>query len=595
MSQFAVRLAVLIGLVLAITSRGASADKRIAITFDDAPRGAGALMPAEQRTRMLIDALAAADVEGAMFFSTGKNLDNRGSEGEARLRQYVEAGHTLANHSYAHGSADGMPADAFIADVERAHEQLRDFDGYQPWFRFPFLNEGGSIERRDAIRAGLTRLGLEQGYVTVDNYDWYLQALFDEAVNSKQPVNIDGWRDLYVKVLLEAVAFYDQIAIDTLGRSPAHTLLLHENDLAALFIDDLCAALRERGWEIIPATEAYQDPLSGDLPDTLFLGQGRVAALARAAGTSPRQLVHPWESQSALRALAVDAGLAALATGAYLDQPTPGITPEKFAPGVLSLPGRYEYGLNASADGRELFFAVANEDHRGEIHQMRWEDGAWSNAEPILVHPTYSFADPYLSRDGTRLYFISSRPKPGTDFVGQYDIWYATRLRDGWSEPRQIEGTVNTDNNEYYVSFTDDGTLAFASNILSESDSDYDIFLAELENGAYTQPRKLTGRANTKAYEADPFIAYDSSYVLYSTTRRYGAGMRDIFISFREPDGSWSRGFMLGNGINTDKLEFCPSVTRDGRFLFYTSNEDIYWVDAAVIELARERWRAGDD
>ncbi|MEL7297844.1 MAG: polysaccharide deacetylase family protein [Pseudomonadota bacterium] len=595
MSSYALRLALLLGMMLAVTTRDASADKRIAITFDDAPRGAGALMPAEQRTRLLIEALAAAEVDGAMFFATGKNLDQRGSEGETRLQQYVEAGHTLANHSYAHGSADGMDADAFIADVERAHQQFSIFDGYQPWFRFPFLNEGGSIERRDAIREGLTGLGLAQGYVTVDNYDWYLQALFDEAVKSKRPVDIEGWRDLYVKVLLDAVAFYDQIAVDTLGRSPAHTLLLHENDLAALFIDDLCAALRERGWKIIPATEAYEDPLSRELPDTLFLGQGRVAALARVAGTSPRQLVHPWESESALRALAVDAGLVDLAAGAYLDQPTPGITPEKFAPGVLSLPDRYEYGLNASADGRELFFAVANDDHRGEIYQMRWRDGAWSAAKPILAHENFSFADPYLSRDGTRLYFISTQPKPGTEPSQQYDIWYAIRLRDGWSEPRQIEGTVNTNNNEYYVSFTDTDTLAFASNILSESNSDYDIFLAELVDGAYTQPRRLTGRANTKAYEADPFIAYDGSYVLYSTTRRYGAGMRDIFVSFREADDSWSRGYMLGNGINTDKLEFCPSVSRDGRFLFYTSNEDIYWVDAAVIDLARERWHAADD
>ena len=68
-----------------------------------------------------------------------------------------------------------------------------------------------------------------------------------------------------------------------------------------------------------------------------------------------------------------------------------------------------------------------------------------------------------------------------------------------------------------------------------------------------------------------------------------GAGSSDIYVSFRSDDGQWANAIALGNGVNTSGQEFCPFVTRDGRFLFYTSNQDLYWVDAAGIDLAREQ------
>ena len=299
----------LLALLTAATSL-ADGPRYIAITFDDAPRGAGPYQAVERRTVALIDALAKSEVDGAMFFVTTGNLEKGGVEGESRLQQYVAAGHVLANHSHFHGSANAMTAGDFLADVERAQRRLTTFDGNTPWFRFPFLNEGDTPQKRDDIRAGLKALGLAQGYVTVDNYDWYLQALFDEAVRGGHPLDLDAWRAVYVEVLMAAVAHYDRMALDTLGRSPAHVLLLHENDLAALFIDDLVAALRAGGWDIIPALEAYEDPIADELPDTMLLGQGRVAALAAVAGTPGRELRHPWEGEDELRTLLAERGIA---------------------------------------------------------------------------------------------------------------------------------------------------------------------------------------------------------------------------------------------------------------------------------------------
>ena len=560
--------------------------RRITISFDDAPRSAGAFMSAEQRTALLIESLAAGGVDEALFFATTGNLEKRGEAGVARLRRYTDAGHALANHSHVHASANRTDAETFVADIAEAQRRLAGFDNVVPLFRFPFLHEGNTRERRDAIRAGLDRLSLANGYVTVDNYDYYLQYLFDEAVKAKRPIDLDAWRDVYVEVLMAAVNFYDDIAQRTLGRSPVHVIILHENDLAALFVDDLAAALRADGWEIVPATEAYDDPIAEIVPDTLLLGQGRVAAIAATQGVPYRELIHPYESEPELRALLVERGLVGLASGAYLDEAVPGVTPEKFAPGVVSLDDRFEYGQTFSADGRELYFGVARAGSRGEFYGMRHTRDGWTDPELVLTHPVHSFSDPYLSRDRTRLYFISTGLQDGGPNDVTHDIGYLRRTREGWSDPIYLEAPVQTDADEYFVSFTNDGTLVFSSN---RSEGDFDIYTASPDGAGFASPVRLEGAANTRAYEGDPFIAADGSYVLFSSTRRSGAGSSDIYVSFRGDDGQWSKAIALGNGVNTSGQEFCPFVTRDGRFLFYTSNQDLYWVDAAVIDLAREQ------
>lgn len=561
--------------------------KRIALTFDDAPRSDSPMMAGASRATRLLDSLAQADVSGAMFFATTKNLEARGDEGLDRLRRYAAAGHRIANHSYAHRSANRDDAATFMQDVLRADEQLRALPGYAPYFRFPYLHEGNTPAKRDAIRASLHKAGLKQGYVTVDNYDWYLQSLLDESVRAKQPIDLDGWRDLYLEVLLTAVNFNEDIAVRALGRSPAHVLLLHENDLAALFIDDLAVALRTEGWEIISAVDAYNDPMATTTPTSMLLGQGRVVALAEQNGFPKRTLFDPVQSESALRAMAVRRGLVAFAEGAYVNQTAPGMTPEKFAPGVVSMPDQYEYGSVFSADGREFFFGVAT-DGRGEIRTTRFQDGQWQPIRTILSHPTFTFGDPYLSRDETRLYFVSNRPEQGDMVEDSHDLWHVKRTREGWSAPIRLGAPVNTASSEYYTSLTDTGVLAFASNVNATRRGDLDVYLAAPDRDGFQSPTRLPKPVNTRHYEADPFIAPDGSYIVFASNRRPNQGMRDLYVTFATQDHGWTKPVALGGGINTPGLELCPFVTRDGRFLFYTSNEDIYWVDAAVIDLARE-------
>jgi len=280
----------LIGLIMPHT---AIAQKRIALSFDDIPRHAGGFFTPDQRAIKLIAALNRADVKQAGFFVTTGNLDKPdGKGGKDRIRAYVAAGHVIANHSKSHQWLSRSQVSDYLADLDEAEQWLMNQPGHRAWFRFPYLDEGkNDLGKRDAMRSALQERGLMNAYVTVDNYDWYLDMLASNAKREQVAMDMEALGALYVETLVRTANFYDEIALQTIGRSPAHVLLLHETDLAALYIDELVKALRGDGWEIISMDEAYTDPISSIEPDTLFLGSGRVAAIAHTKGVKPAKLV----------------------------------------------------------------------------------------------------------------------------------------------------------------------------------------------------------------------------------------------------------------------------------------------------------------
>jgi len=266
------------------------ARKQIALSFDDAPRGRGPKFTGDERSKVLIDTLAKSNSGPVAFFVTTKGFAKPG--GKQRIERYAEAGHLIANHSHTHQWLMHMDTQDYIADIDKAEQNLAGIQNRRPWFRFPFLDEGTPLEKRDAVRDALKERGIINGYVTIDNYDWYIDSRWKKAVRSGRSVDMDALEKAYVDMLMGAVHFYDKAAVDTFGRSPVHILLLHENDVAALFIDDLIVALRADGWKIVSPDAAYKDPIATIEPQTLKTRQGHVAALAIEAGRDPKTFSH---------------------------------------------------------------------------------------------------------------------------------------------------------------------------------------------------------------------------------------------------------------------------------------------------------------
>jgi peptidoglycan/xylan/chitin deacetylase (PgdA/CDA1 family) len=300
-------LLAMLALTGAATAQSDETGRRIALSFDDAPRGDGPVLSGEERTGALLAALEAAGVDTAVFFVTTRGLED--AAGRERIRRYAEAGHLIANHTHRHRWLSRTDPDEYIADIDRAAALLEGYPNRRDWFRFPFLDEGNTLERRDGLREALEARGLFNGYVTVDNYDWHIDRRWRAAAEAGRTVDREALSAVYVEVLMGAVEFYDAAAVEALGRSPAHVLLLHENDMAAHFIGDLAAALRADGWTIISPDEAYADPMASILPQTLMTRQGHVAALAVEAGRDPRTLDHMAIDEARIDALLEERGV----------------------------------------------------------------------------------------------------------------------------------------------------------------------------------------------------------------------------------------------------------------------------------------------
>lgn len=257
--------------------------KLIALSFDDVPRSHGAFMSPQERGERLIAILKDKQVDQAAFFLNPGQLTEYGDTKGAnqRIRDYVAAGHVLANHSFTHPRLGGTSAADYLSNIDAAERWLVKQPGHRAWFRYPFLDEGGKdLVKRDAIRAGLKARGLLNAYVTIDGSDWNME---DQALRAKKAgktMDMAALRDLYVETHVQSADFSDALMVRTLGRSPAHMLLLHETDMAALFLGDLIDALRADGWEIISADGAFADPIYKLAPNTPYAGGTLTEALA---------------------------------------------------------------------------------------------------------------------------------------------------------------------------------------------------------------------------------------------------------------------------------------------------------------------------
>lgn len=268
----------------------------------------------------------------------------------------------------------------------------------------------------------------------------------------------------------------------------------------------------------------------------------------------------------------------------YFNEVPPGLSPKIFAPGIISKENEFEFGAVFSNDQREFYYSVEIMG-KTETRMMKFENEGWSSPITILSHEIYSYNDPFLTPDNKKLFFISDRPLSGFGQKKDYDIWYIERNGGAWSDPKNAGININSDKEEYYISFTKSGKMYFSSNKPDRNGvSNFDIYSSELKNGEFEPALKLDSEINTNSYEADVFVAPDESYLVFSTNRADGLGRGDLYVSFRKNDGKWSLAKSLGNIINTKTDDFCPYVSPDGKYLFYSSKRDIYWVSTEIFK-----------
>lgn len=256
--------------------------------------------------------------------------------------------------------------------------------------------------------------------------------------------------------------------------------------------------------------------------------------------------------------------------GPYLGQTPPGMTPEVFAPGVISTPG-WEYGVVFAPDMKELYWVREIHTDTGPEQQFvmyEQKDGTWH--ERVLGERRGTAT---LSTDGKTMFFGRA---------------FKERTPDGWSDMIRL-GPDFEDIRIMRVTASDMGTIFF-----DEAIEDSTLRYAQLTGGRYEAPKPLPKEINTGKYNAHPYIAPDESYIIWDGQRNSPVRNADLFISFRQADGTWSEAIKFDERINTPEADFAAHVTPDGKYLFFNrnvgpDNTDTMWVDAKIIEEHRPK------
>jgi peptidoglycan/xylan/chitin deacetylase (PgdA/CDA1 family) len=252
------------------------AARELALTFDDAPVEDSVFFKTHQRTQELIRKLKDLHVPPVFVFANGCRRPDAASVVE-QLRAFRRRGDFVENHTCNHVRLDDVGPAAFIKDAEKNDKILSPLFEGQKFFRFPYSNEGTDVLARDQIRQWLESNHYRNGFFSIDDADY----LFSFKIIEKGKIpDKNRLRSLFVHYLMGAVAFYDDLAVKTLGYSPKHVMLLHVRDATVLFVDDFIKELRSQKWTIIDPREAYKDPLYSMHPKNTFTGFGIIAQLA---------------------------------------------------------------------------------------------------------------------------------------------------------------------------------------------------------------------------------------------------------------------------------------------------------------------------
>lgn len=264
----------------------------VSFTFDDGNTQDMPGYPFEKWNDMLLSHLDHGGIK-AVFFVTGSNkLDKKGSY---LLKTWNTKGHKIGNHTFSHPNynSESVTFEMFRKEFLKNDSIIRRFENYIPLFRFPYLKEGNTPEKVELFRALLKENNYKNGYVTIDASDWYIDSRLRTRLAENSSADISGFRKFYLEHLFSKALYYEDLAFKLTSRHIPHTLLLHHNLGSALFLGDLIAMFKEKGWKLVDADEAFTDRIFQTVPS--HAGESLIWALAKESGKFEDQLQYPAE------------------------------------------------------------------------------------------------------------------------------------------------------------------------------------------------------------------------------------------------------------------------------------------------------------
>jgi hypothetical protein len=247
-----------------------------------------------------------------------------------------------------------------------------------------------------------------------------------------------------------------------------------------------------------------------------------------------------------------------------------------FAGGLVSS-GLDEMGGVFSSDFREFYFTVRHKADYTVILCVRYEGGLWRYPEVVSFSGLYQDADPFITEDGCRMFFSSTRPVGHDEKASDWNIWFVDRVDGVWQEP--VFYSHNTSRNERSPTVSSRGDLFYSvddnSSLVTYDFLATNIWMAQSDSDGWQMPLVLPRSVNSELADYSPFISMDGQFLVFASNRAGGLGASDLYYCSRLSDGTWGEAINAGPKINTSESEHYPSFTPDGKFLLFASDRKL--------------------
>jgi flagellar motor protein MotB len=199
---------------------------------------------------------------------------------------------------------------------------------------------------------------------------------------------------------------------------------------------------------------------------------------------------------------------------------------------------------------------------------------------PVSVGPGINTTDdeywPSITADGLTMMF-TRQPNvinnPGFTGVVQEDFYISYYSANAWQKAFNAGAPLNTIQNEGAQSISSDGSYMFFTACNRPGGlGNCDLYFSAFSNGKWSEPYNLGSPVNTSHWESTPSISADGRTLFFSSSRPGGFGGKDIWLTRLNEHNKWTEPVNLGNEINTAGNEMSPFIHFDGKTLYFASD-----------------------
>jgi peptidoglycan/xylan/chitin deacetylase (PgdA/CDA1 family) len=256
----------------AVWSAAGQQRTEVAITVDDLPVH-GDLPSNTTRAEIakkMIEAFKAKGVPGVYGFVNAKNIGANGDvEKDSVLKIWADSGFPLGNHTFSHIDLNTSSVQEFENEIVANESVLQGLMGARDWhwLRYPFLHEGDTLEKRQAVRKYLADHGYKIAQVTLDFGDYAWNNPYARCVAKQDTQAIEWLKSSYLGAAKEDIVLDRKLSAMLFGRDIKYVLLLHIGALDSVMLPDLLDLFKKQGFDFVSLEEAEKDPAYESDPD----------------------------------------------------------------------------------------------------------------------------------------------------------------------------------------------------------------------------------------------------------------------------------------------------------------------------------------